>query len=153
MTVTIAAEPWDAEDGERLRSEMQAELADRYGIPDQETEKPTAESVRVFLVARDGQGEARGCGALQVLSDDMAEIKRMYVAPSVRGTGVATGILRALEDAARELGVTTVVLSTGPRQPDAIRFYQREGYERFAGYGPYIGHPMAQCFTLRLTDA
>ncbi|MFD7022526.1 GNAT family N-acetyltransferase [Promicromonospora sukumoe] len=150
MSTTIAAEPWSSEDGERLRSDMHAELAARYGIPDQETEKPTAESVSVFLVARDDQGAATGCGALQLLNDDTAEIKRMYVAPEVRGSGVAKGILRALENAARELGATTLVLSTGPEQPDAIRFYQREGYQSFAGYGPYVGHPMAQCFTRRL---
>jgi hypothetical protein len=31
------------------------------------------------------------------------------------------------------------VLATGVKQPDAIRFYERKGYQRIDGYGPYPG--------------
>jgi GNAT superfamily N-acetyltransferase len=150
MTVTITEEAWDSADGVRLRDDMRSELAARYNIPDQEVEAPTAETVNVFLVARDLEGVATGCGALRVLDDGTGEVKRMYVTPQARGTGVAIGILRALEDHARQLGVGTLVLSTGTEQPDAIRFYEREGYQRTDGYGPYVGHPMARCFTIEL---
>jgi GNAT superfamily N-acetyltransferase len=150
MTLTIVEEPWESADGARLRGAMEAELAARYGIPDQETDKPTAENVDVFLVARDAAGRAIGCGALRLQPGGTAEIKRMYVSPEARGTRVATAILRALEDYARRRGVGTVQLSTGDKQPDAIRFYEREGYQRTDGYGPYIGHPMAVCFDRRL---
>jgi GNAT superfamily N-acetyltransferase len=153
MTVTVAAEPWDGADGVRLRDDMRAELAARYNIPDQETEPPTAETVTVFLVARDADGVATGCGALRLLDDGTAEFKRMYVVPEARGTGVATAVLRALEEHAVQTGADTVVLSTGTKQPDAIRFYQREGYELTDGYGPYVGQPMARCFTRRLGAA
>jgi putative acetyltransferase len=151
MTATITEETWDGADGVRLRDDMRAELAARYRIPDQETDAPTAETVDVFVVARDTGGAATGCGALRLLDPDTAEVKRMYVSPHARGTGVATGILRALEDHARRLGVRELVLSTGTEQPDAIRFYAREGYELTDGYGPYVGHPMARCFRLRLS--
>lgn len=150
MTTTVAEEPWDSADGVLLRDAMQAELAARYGIPDQETDKPTAETVSVFLVARDQEGGAIGCGALRLGDDGTAEIKRMYVDPEARGTGAATGVLRALEDHARQRGADTVVLSTGTEQPDAIRFYEREGYQPFDGFGPFAGHPMARFFTRRL---
>ena len=150
MTTTIAVEPWDSVDGLRLRGDMQSELAARYQIPDQETEKPTAETVTAFVVARDPGHAAIACGALRLLDDGTAEIKRMYVTPEARGSGVATQVLRALEDQAREHGVGTIVLSTGTKQPDAIRFYEREGYQHTDGYGPYVGHPMARCFELRL---
>ncbi|PXY19271.1 GCN5 family acetyltransferase [Prauserella muralis] len=150
MTVTIAEEPWDSADGVRLRRAMQAELAARYNMPDQETEPPNAETITVFLIARAGGGDATGCGALRLLDDGRAEIKRMHVAPQARGTGVATRILRALEDHARQHGADTVVLATGIKQPDAIRFYEREGYQPIDGYGPYLGEPLAKCFTLQL---
>ncbi|MDR7385091.1 N-acetylglutamate synthase-like GNAT family acetyltransferase [Promicromonospora iranensis] len=149
--MTIAEEAWDGADGVRLRDDMRSELAARYNIPDQEVEAPTAETVSTFLVARDPDGVAIGCGALRVLDDGTGEVKRMYVSPHARGTGAATGILRALEDHARRLGVETLVLSTGTEQPDAIRFYAREGYHRTDGYGPYVGEPMARCFALDLT--
>lgn len=150
MTPNVSDEPWDSPDGTRLRTAMETELAARYGIPDQETDKPTAESVDVFLIARDAVGRATGCGALRLQSEGTAEIKRMYVSPEARGTGTATSILRALEDHARRRGVDTLQLSTGDKQPDAIRFYEREGYRRTDGYGPYKGHPMAVCFARRL---
>ncbi|WP_434446655.1 GNAT family N-acetyltransferase [Lentzea sp. E54] len=151
MTVTVAEEPWDSADGLRLRRAMQVELAARYNMPDQETEPPTAETISVFLIARDPGGDATGCGALRLLGDGTAEIKRMYVIPEARGTGVATRILRVLEDHARQQGTGTLVLSTGVKQPDAIRFYEREGYQPIDGYGPYAGEPMARCFTLQLS--
>lgn len=154
MSATVGVEPWDGADGVRLRDDMRAELAARYDIPDQETEAPTAETVTVFLVARDPDGTATACGALRLLDDGTAEIKRMYVVPESRGTGVATAVLRSLEEHAVRAGADTVVLSTGIKQPDAIRFYAREGYELMAdGYGPYVGQPMARCFTRRLGAA
>ncbi|MGA4995215.1 GNAT family N-acetyltransferase [Nonomuraea bangladeshensis] len=150
MAVTVAEEPWDSADGLKLRRAMQVELAARYDIPDQETEPPTADTISVFLVARDSGGGATGCGALRLLGGNRAEIKRMYVIPEARGTGVATRILRALEDHARRHGTGSVVLSTGVKQPDAIRFYEREGYQPIDGYGPYAGEPLARCFSLEL---
>jgi GNAT superfamily N-acetyltransferase len=151
MTVTIAEVPWASADGARLRWAMQVELAARYNMPDQEVEPPTAETISVFLIARHPGGDAVGCGALRLLEDGTAEIKRMYVTPETRGTGVATRILRALENYARLHGVESLVLSTGVKQPDAIRFYEREGYQPIDGYGPYVGEPLARCFTLRLS--
>jgi GNAT superfamily N-acetyltransferase len=150
MTLTISEEPWDSVDGDRLRGAMEAELAARYGIPDQESDKPTAENVDVYLIARDAADNATGCGALRLLPDGTAEIKRMYVTPQARGTGVARSILRDLEEHARRRGLDTVQLATGDKQPEAIRFYEREGYERTDGYSPYAGHPMAVCFARRL---
>jgi len=149
--MTIVEEPWDSADSVRLRRAMQVELAARYNMPDQEAEPPTAETISVFLIARDPGGDATGCGALRLLDDGAAEIKRMYVTPRARGTGVATRILRALEDHARARGISSLLLSTGVKQPDAIRFYEREGYQRIDGYGPYVGEPLAKCFTRQLS--
>ncbi len=73
----------------------------------------------------------------------------MYVSPAARGTGVATGILRTLEDHARRRGIGTAQSATGDRQPDAIRFHEREDYRRTDGHGPCTGHPMAVCFARR----
>jgi len=87
-----------------------------------------------------------GCGGLRLLEPGTAEIKRMYVEPAARGTGVAAALLRALESHARDLGITRMLLETGVGQPDAIRFYQREGYEPIEAYGPYRGEPLSRCF-------
>ena len=54
----------------------------------------------------------------------------MYVAPPHGGAGSWKALLgRALEDAARERGWTTLRLETGPRQPEAIALYTGAGYD------------------------
>ncbi|WP_103348280.1 GNAT family N-acetyltransferase [Amycolatopsis sp. CA-128772] len=146
-TLTITPVTWDDPDAVRLREAQRTELDARYGTDDHEPGAvPTADTVAVFLVARDAGGAAVGCGGLRLLGPGSGEVKRMYVEPAARGTGVAAALLRALEDHARELGITRLLLETGTGQPDAIRFYQREGYEPIEAYGPYRGEPLSRCF-------
>jgi putative acetyltransferase len=146
-TLTISPVAWDDPDAVRLREAQRTELDARYGTDDHEPGAlPTAETVAVFLVARDAAGTAVGCGGIRPLGPGSGEVKRMYVEPAARGTGVAAALLRALEDHARGLGITRLLLETGTGQPDAIRFYQREGYEPIEAYGPYRGEPLSRCF-------
>ncbi|WP_432534534.1 GNAT family N-acetyltransferase [Kineococcus arenarius] len=143
----IAEEDWDAPDGAELRAAQRAELDARYGNDDHEPgTAPTAADVAVFLVARDERGTAVACGGLRPLAPGSAEVKRMYVRPASRGSGVATAVLRELERAAGRLGVTRLLLETGTAQPEAVRFYEREGYGRIENFGPYAGEPLSLCY-------
>ena len=147
----IEDEPWDGPEGSRLRAAQRAELDLRYGNDDHEPgAAPTAADVTVFVVARDAAGHAIGCGGLRLLEPGCAEVKRMYVEPARRGGGAATAILRALEEHARRAGVTRLLLETGTRQPEAIRFYEREGYLRVPNFGPYAGAPESVCYAREL---
>jgi GNAT superfamily N-acetyltransferase len=146
-TIEITPVSWDDPDAVRLRAAQRTELDARYGTDDHEPGAvPNADTVAVFLLARDAGGVAVGCGGLRLLGPGSGEVKRMYVDPAVRGTGVAAALLRALEDHARTLGIGRLLLETGTGQPDAIRFYQREGYEPIEAYGPYHGEPLSRCF-------
>lgn len=147
LPVTIARESFDSVGAAALRAAQRAELDARYGSDDHEPgPEPTAESVPVFLVARDVNGVGVGCGGLRPLDGGGAEIKRMYVAPQARGRGVSTALLRAIEDEARALGVARLVLETGSLQPDAMRFYEREGYSRIPNFGPYAESELSVCY-------
>ncbi|WP_308010983.1 GNAT family N-acetyltransferase [Streptomyces sp. AC495_CC817] len=143
---------WEHPDAVRLRAAQRAELDERYGSDDHEPGvAPSADDVPVFLIARDAVGAAVACGGLrplppEALGDGVAEIKRMYAAPEARGTGAATAVLRALEAEARALGLRRLVLETGTAQPDAVRFYVREGYEPIPLFGQYIGSDISLCF-------
>lgn len=95
-----------------------------------------------FAVARDGSGIAIGCGAM-VLGAEYGELKRMYVAESSRGKGVASAILRLLEAEARKCDCTVFTLETGPYQPDALKFYASHGYQRTGPYGGYPDDPLS----------
>jgi GNAT superfamily N-acetyltransferase len=144
---TIEERPWTDPAGTALRDAQRAELDLRYGSDDHEPgTPPSAADIDVFLVAVTSDGRAVGCGALRRLTPASAEIKRMYVDPANRGSGVATGVLRALEAAARHRGWTTLRLETGLAQPDAIRFYEREGYREIPLYGSYAGSDDSICY-------
>ncbi|MBB5120872.1 GCN5 family acetyltransferase [Streptomyces eurocidicus] len=138
---------WTDPDATALRAAQRAEIAERYGTPDSEPGvPPSAADIAAFFVAREDDGTAVGCGGLRDLGEGSGEVKRMYVAPAARGSGAATHILRALEDWARGRGWTRLRMETGVRQPDAVRFYLRSGYERIPNFGPYEGVPDSMCF-------
>ena len=141
---------WDDPDGVALREAQQAEVSARYGVDDSEPgPKPTAADMTLFLVAFDGE-EPVGCGGLRALDATHGEVKRMYVIPARRGTGVSTAILRRLEEEARALGWERLLLETGTEQPDAMRFYEREGFARIPDYGHYVDSEISRCYAKAL---
>jgi putative acetyltransferase len=103
-----------------------------------------AEGRGVFFVAY-LDGEPAGCGAVRLIEPGVAEIKRMYVAPSVRGQGIGGRIVAALEAEAIRLCAHRILLETGPRQPDAIAMYERCGFAEIPLYGEYIGSNFSVC--------
>ena len=101
------------------------------------------------IVAYDGN-VAVGCGAFKPLSDEIAEIKRMYVLPEHRGQGLAGKILSALESWAQESGFECCRLETGKKQPEAIALYRKSLYAIIPNYGQYEGVANSVCFEKKL---
>jgi len=145
--VRIEQVEWDHPASVALRAAQRAEIAERYGTPDSEPgPAPTGDDITAFFVAFDDDGTALGCGGLRQLNVSEAEIKRMFVRAESRGTGVSTGILSRLEQYGTESGWRRLLLETGDGQPDAIRFYTREGYTRIANFGHYVDVAASLCF-------
>jgi len=149
MGISIAAEPFDSADARRLIAALDDHLAGRYP-PEQRfgpNLKPQqiAPGLGTFVIARI-DGRAVGCGALRKLDEASAEVKRMYVAPEVRGKGVAKKILEQLEGVGRELGVHRLVLETGIYQAEAIGLYHQAGYEPVRCWGEYAESLTSVCF-------
>lgn len=88
-----------------------------------EMEAPTG----LFLVAR-LRGEPVGCGGLILPAGAPAEIKRMWVAPEVRGLGLGRRLLSELERRARESGAAVARLDTNRNLTEAISMYRSSGY-------------------------
>jgi len=107
------------------------------------------DKIKHVLVAFQGD-EAVGCGSIKAFDARSMEVKRMYVTPEVRGQGIATTILAALEAWAKELGHTHSVLETGKKFKDAVGLYLARGYEIIPNYGPYIDVAESICFEKRL---
>ena len=96
----------------------------------------------VFVVARNEDGQAIGCGAV-VVGEEYGELKRMYVRPQDRGAGVASQVLALLESTAISRGCKLFTLETGPSQPEALRLYGSFGYERRGPFGKYTNDPLS----------
>lgn len=102
----------------------------------------------VFLLAlRDGL--PIGCVGLTGDGGPQAEVKRLWVAPSARGLGLATRLMAAIEDEARVRGVTRLVLDTNRALTEARAFYRREGWTEIARYNdnPYAHHWFAKALS------
>jgi GNAT superfamily N-acetyltransferase len=95
-------------------------------------------------------GSAVGCGALRRFDDDTVEIKRMFVRSEFRGKGIGAKILAELESWASELGYSAAVLETGKKQPEAIRLYQKSGYEIIPNFGPYAKTENSMCMKKKI---
>jgi DNA-binding MarR family transcriptional regulator/GNAT superfamily N-acetyltransferase len=123
------------------------ELADRFdggfdpdrsiSAADHEMTPPAG----LFLVAA-LHGEPVGCGALKFHPDGPAEIKRMWVAPSVRGLGLGRRLLAELETRAAAHGVRVLRLETNQVLAEAIGLYRAAGYREVAAFNdePYAHH-------------
>jgi GNAT superfamily N-acetyltransferase len=149
--VQIEDVPWDHPDAELLRAQQRVEIAERYGTPNSEPgPAPTAADIAAFVIARDADGAAVACGGLRRLDATSGELKRMYVVPARRGSGVADAVLAALEARADAFGWTDLCLETGDRQPDAVAFYLRRGYAPIERFGPYVQSSSSLCYGRRL---
>lgn len=101
-------------------------------------------SVVATVVAYDEQVPV-GHACLRRLGGEL-EIKRMYVVPGRRGSGIADELLAEMEAAAREAGAGRVIIHTGDRQHAALRFYARHGYTSIPVYAPYEAVTYSLCF-------
>ena len=95
-----------------------------------------------FFVARH-EGRAIGCAGLIIGPDGQAELKRMYVDPSARGTGLGAALLETIEAAGREGGVRIVRVETGIHSHAALRLYRRFGYRERGPFGSYRPDPLS----------
>jgi DNA-binding MarR family transcriptional regulator/GNAT superfamily N-acetyltransferase len=95
----------------------------------------------VLLVAT-LHAEPVGCGALKLHDGTPAEIKRMWVAPSVRGMGLGRRLLADLEAYAARHGTTVLRLETNRALGEAIGMYRAAGYREVAAFNdePYAHH-------------
>jgi GNAT superfamily N-acetyltransferase len=139
---------------EPLRAGLAEEYERLYGPNDEMSAYDAADfdpPSGAFIVARlDGRVVAGG--GLRRWTDDIAEIKRMWVAPDQRRRGLGLLILRKLEAVGRLLGYRRLRLETGQPQQGAIALYEAAGYSRIPGYGRYAGLPLEVSFERRLDE-
>lgn len=122
-----------------LLAGLEAEYQARYGPSDEMAAAGEADfdpPAGLFLALVD-DGVVIAGGGYRRQAPGRCEVKRMWTTPGRRRQGHASTLLRALEDAARTAGYTTLWLETGPAQPEAAAMYASQGYRRIPAYGRY----------------
>ena len=151
--IEIRSEDLDSPAAQLLIAALNAELRARYPEEGVNYFQLNADEVRAgrgaFLVVY-ADGQAIGCGAVRRIHSDACEIKRMYVQPDMRGHGIARLVLERLEEEAKKLGASRLLLETGTRQPEAIALYTTAGFSPTAAYGEYTSSPLNAFFEKRL---
>ncbi|MEW2314753.1 GNAT family N-acetyltransferase [Streptomyces bauhiniae] len=134
-TVRVAEDPADREACFAVRKEV---FVGEQGVP-QDIEYDAYDATALHVLAIGADGIPLGTGRL--LHGEAARGKtggdasvgslgRLAVTRRARGLGVGAALVRAIEDAARDLGLTAVDLHA---QTQALGFYERLGY---TVYGP-----------------
>jgi ribosomal protein S18 acetylase RimI-like enzyme len=100
------------------------------------------------LLVADGEDGLVGCVALRRLDGQTCELKRLYVSPQARGTGLGRRLLEAMLARARAARYAAVRLDTLPGMEAAQGLYRAAG---FVAIEPYRDNPVpgAMFFELR----
>ena len=102
----------------------------------------------LFVLVRDGERPV-ACGGIARFDEYRAEVKRMYVVPDARGRGLGRRILVELEQQARSVGYTGLVLETGDKSAAALAIYTSSGFESIRCWPPYDSRSLSLCFEKR----
>ena len=100
----------------------------------------------LLVIATDADGTTLGCAGLALLPTPVAEVKKVYVAPTARGRGLGRLLVSEVERLAAVHGRTRVRLDTRADLVAARRLYARLGYDEIDPFntGAYADHWFAK---------
>ena len=105
----------------------------------------------VYYVAQKDGIIVGGCGIFPTngLPGDCVELVKYYVLPGERGQGIGKKLMELCIDSARQLGFTHLYLETVPELRDAIRIYEKAGFEHISNAMGNSGHYFCNVWMLK----
>jgi len=88
----------------------------------------------LFLAVLDEGRKVIGTGAIKYVSDETAELKRLWLLEQFHGRAIGYQVVLKLFEFARTYGYRRVILQTGIMQHRAIAFYRRLGFVDIPAY-------------------
>lgn len=85
-----------------------------------------------------------------VTSGELPEVKRLSVYDGARGSGVASRLLDAIENQARDAAAAVIWLDTGDWSTAAVGPYEKRGYRHIPHFGDYVDSASSVCMELAL---
>ena len=146
MTISVKRTDSESEEFIQLVALLDTDLAKRNGEEQSFYKQFNKLDLISNVVVVSDDSRPVGCGAIKAFGSDTMEVKRMFTLSDQRGKGIASLVLKELEQWARELGYKKLVLETGIKQVEAIALYQKNSYTRIPNYGQYIGIENSVCF-------
>ena len=141
MRITIKqANPYDAAALLQASHALMDDLFPAEACHYMDIEALCTPNVLFYIVVMNNQ--TVGCGAL-VQYDTYCEVKSMFVDPSARGQGIGAMIMTHIERKAQALGHRFLCLETGELLKDAMKLYEKYGFERCRAFGAYPEHPLS----------
>ena len=112
---------------------------------------PPAGCILIAELGADSGGKLAGCVALRRFDQGICEMKRLYVVPEFRGTGLGRKLAEGIIREAKRLGYDTMRLDTLKSMTEANALYATLGFQRIA---PYRHNPLegADFFELNLQE-
>jgi len=134
------------DDAETVRG-LFREYADALGVDlsFQDFESEVADPLGFYEVVLLAEG---GCVALRRIDGPTCEMKRLYVRPAARGSGLGRRLAEAVIAEARARGYERMLLDTLPSMAAAQRLYTSLGFSETT---PYRHNPIAGTTFLELT--
>ena len=100
--------------------------------------------------AKVGYLKVNKCPAQSDIRDDQSlEIERIYIDNDYQGAGLGSQLLQSAVNRAKELDLEYVWLGVWEKNTDAIRFYQRHGFEIFGSHPFVFGDEVQTDFLMK----
>ena len=99
-------------------------LSTEYGPPDG----------ALLLAVQEEDGAVVGCVGARKLSEGVCEMKRLYVKPRCRGTGLGRRLALEIINSAKEIGYRAMRLDTLPSMKAAVPLYRSLGFKEMDAY-------------------